>query len=201
MLISNAVLVAHASIFLSSAPLARPEAPSVLPAEYPALVECTLARRAEDIEAMFVAQDRYRDKYVRENGLSGSNKRFEPDAVQVNTAGAGTETAGRLFVQIVETCHPLEVGRPLGYWPDQLVSDWRARMGMPWGFESNEPENEGEFARCLRSFRAWLVNDYLSAASRSARRAIFRSFFEQPVCRTRYPLSIKESRLRRHLRS
>jgi hypothetical protein len=197
MLELSVALAAHAALILSSAQIARPAAPSVLPADYPALVECTLAKRAEDIEAMFVAQDRHHEQATRKHGLYAPRDRI--DAVEVTTTNGGTERAARLFVQIVETCHKLEVGRPLGFWSDQLVSDWRRRMGMPWGLEGNDLVNEADFARCLRSFRPQLVQEYLSEVSGSARRAIFKSFFEQVVCRTRYPLAIKESRLRRHL--
>jgi hypothetical protein len=156
-----------------------PLTPSVRADEYPKLVECTLAKRAGDIEAMFIAQDRFHEQARREYGLLVPKAKV--DAVKVNTSARTEETAARLFVQIVETCQNLQVGRPLGFWPDQLIGDWRARMGMPWGLESNNPENESAFAQCLKNFRPKLVQTYLSQNSGQQRRSIYSSFFEQPV--------------------
>jgi hypothetical protein len=88
--------------------------PSVPPARYPAMVACTIEKRRADIEALLATRDKVVADAVK--------------ALEVVTSDGRRVKESKLLVEIVETCHDLKVGYPLGFWPDQLRGDWDARL-------------------------------------------------------------------------
>ena len=48
--------------------------------------------------------------------------------MEVTTSDGRRVKESKLLGEIVKTCHDLKVGYPLGFWPDQLRSDWEAEL-------------------------------------------------------------------------
>jgi hypothetical protein len=168
-------------------------APSVSTADYPKLVDCTLKKRATDIEALMAAQRRFFMVSWSEGKLGATEAEY--DALLVQTADNRSVEANRLSVEIIETCHELKEGYPLGFWMHTLFRDWGTRMAIdPYA----QPFDSEQFARCLVTFRPLLVDRYLSEKSGSgSATVIYSDFFKQEVCKLMFPLSIKEKRVRK----
>lgn len=100
--------------------------PSVSPRDYPALVGCTLEKRRHDIEAILVSRQKLYDD-ARKAGRLGVPDEEYGSLIIVTGDGRRIEEA-RLFTEIVESCHRLKVGYPLGFWPERLYRDWGDRI-------------------------------------------------------------------------
>ncbi len=105
--------------------------PSVKPQDYPALVDCTLERRSHDIEAMLAARDKLYEEAFRTQGFSAFPLAY--GALVIGTEDGRQVKEAQLFVQIIETCHKLKIGYPLGFWPDDLYRDWERRIASRKG--------------------------------------------------------------------
>jgi len=168
-------------------------APSVSTADYPKLVDCTLKKRATDIEALMTARSRFFTASWSDGKLGATQGEY--DALLVQTADNRSVKANRLSVEIIETCQELKEGYPLGFWMHTLFRDWGTRMAID---SYAQPFDSEQFARCLVTFRPLLVDRYLSEKSGSESATfIYSAFFKQDVCKLKFPLSIKEKRVRK----
>jgi hypothetical protein len=190
-----------AALFLQSAAAAQVvvnangslPAPSVAANEYPALVECTVERRRADIEALLLARSDVYAAATARGDFGDLTEEF--DALSVRTSNSSVVDAGRLEIQIIETCKPLKEGYPLGFWTSQLHGDWAKRLAF-------HPQNlsSEQFANCIGKFRPELAASYMAARPKSeASRALYKQMFEQPVCKLHFPDAISEKRFRKHL--
>lgn len=102
--------------------------PSVLPSEYQAMVACTLQNRRADIAALLAAREKVIDDAVKAGRFVGVHKELE--TLEVVTSDGRRVKESRLLVEIVETCHDLKTGYPLGFWPDQLRGDWEEGLRL-----------------------------------------------------------------------
>ena len=100
--------------------------PSILPSEYPAMVACTIEKRRADITALLVARDRVVKDAVKAGRFLDAHNDLE--TLEVITTNGRSVKESKLLVEIVETCHDLKTGYPLGFWPDQLRGDWEAKL-------------------------------------------------------------------------
>jgi len=165
--------------------------PSVAPADYPAMVACTLKKRGADIEAVLTARE---DLFQATPTAELLEKPLDYGSLIIATSDGRQVPEARMIIDIVSSCRELRTGYPLGFWPDQLHRDWGQALGV-------EPQRYGEadFAACLSRYRPALVEAFLAARTKAQRTAAYAAFFTQRVCRADFPLALKESRVRKAL--
>lgn len=171
-----------------------PPAPSVSANEYPDLVRCTLEKRRPDIEISLGARQ---DLSQRKLNLGTVATSEDYQALQVVTSDGRRMDEARLFVEIVETCHALRKGYPLGFWPDTLYADWQKELSFS-GFYA-QLMNDEQFAQCLARYRGPMVDRYLAETGRTEAESIYASFFTQRVCTPAFPQGLRAKRVRKAL--